>query len=91
MTHYNFVHKFIPVPQAVKIPGAEAAVGTEWKKLEAIPACQLDKLKSKKKVILEAQNDKNSTFCVVNEHLSSQECGVRTNISEVLRSSRTPR
>ena len=27
LLHYDLVHKFIPVPQAVKIPAAKAAVG----------------------------------------------------------------
>ena len=26
MSHYNLVHKFIPMPQAMKIPDAKAAV-----------------------------------------------------------------
>ena len=26
LQHYNLVHKFIPVPQAMKIPAAKAAV-----------------------------------------------------------------
>ena len=38
MTHYNLVHKFIPMPQAMKIPHAKAAVDKEWEKLETIPA-----------------------------------------------------
>ena len=59
MAHYNLVHKFIPMPQAMKIPGAKAAMDKEWKKLETIPAWQLEKVKSKKEVILEAQRDKN--------------------------------
>ena len=29
-SHYNLVHKFIPMPQAMKIPDAEAAVDEEW-------------------------------------------------------------
>ena len=58
MTHYNLVHKLIPTPQAMKIPDAKAAADKEWKKLETIPAWQLDKVKSKKKGILEAQRDK---------------------------------
>ena len=37
MTHYNFVHKFISIPQAIKIPDAEAAVDKEWKKVETSP------------------------------------------------------
>ena len=42
MTHYNFVHKFIPMPEAMKIPDPRAAVDKEWKKLETIPAWQLE-------------------------------------------------
>ena len=30
MTHYSLVHKFIPMPQAMKIPNAKAAVVKEW-------------------------------------------------------------
>ena len=30
--HYNLVHKFIPMPQAMKIPAAKAAVDKEWEK-----------------------------------------------------------
>ena len=29
MSHYNLVHKFIPLPRAMKIPDAEAAVDQE--------------------------------------------------------------
>ena len=58
MTHYNLVHNFILVPQTKKIPDAKAAVDKEWKKLETIPAWQMEKVKSEKEVILEAQRDK---------------------------------
>ena len=55
MIHYNLLHKFILAPQPKKIPDAKAAVDKEWKKFETIPAWQLDKVKDKKEVILEAQ------------------------------------
>ena len=42
MNHYNLVHKFILMPQAIKIPHAKAAVDKEWKKLETIPAWKLE-------------------------------------------------
>ena len=58
MTHYILFHKFIPMPQAMKIPDAEAAVDKEWKKLETIQAWPVETVKSKKEVILEAQRDK---------------------------------
>ena len=31
LLHCNLVHKFIPMPQAMKIPAAKAAVDKEWK------------------------------------------------------------
>ena len=54
MTHCNLVHKFIPMPQAMKIPDAKAAVEKEWKKLEIIPSWNLEQTKSKREVILQA-------------------------------------
>ena len=47
LKHYNLVHKYIPVPQAMKIPAAKAAVDKEWEKLEKIPAWDLTKVRSK--------------------------------------------
>ena len=38
LPHYNLVHKLIPMPQAMKIPAAEAAADKEWEKLEIISA-----------------------------------------------------
>ena len=55
LQHYNLVHKFVPVLQAMKIPAAKAAVDKEWEKLENIPAWDLTKVRSKKEVIYEAR------------------------------------
>ena len=55
LQHYNLVHKFIPMPQAMKIPAAKAAVDKEWEKLEKISAWDLTKVRSKKEVIDEAR------------------------------------
>ena len=55
LQHYNLVHKFIPMPQAMKIPVAKAAVDKEWEKLEKIFAWNLTKVKSKQSVIDEAR------------------------------------
>ena len=51
LQHCNLVHKFMPMPQAVKIPAAKAAVDKEWDKWEKISAWNLTKVKSKKQVI----------------------------------------
>ena len=48
LSHYNLVHKFIPMPEAMKIPDAKGAVKKEWEKLEKIPAWQLVKVRNNK-------------------------------------------
>ena len=55
LQHYNLVHKFIPVAQAMKIPAAKAAVDKEWEKLEKIPAWEKTKVRNKSEVIDEAR------------------------------------
>ena len=55
LQHCDLVHKFIPMPQAMKIPAAKAAVDKEWEKLEKISAWNLTKVRSKKEVIDEAR------------------------------------
>ena len=83
MTHYNLVHKFIPMPQAMKIPDAKAAVDKKWKKLETIPAWNLRKVMSKKEVILEAQRDKMRVhFASLMDICHLKKNGVRTRIGE---------
>ena len=55
LLHYNLVHKIIPVPQAIKIPAAKAAVDKEWEKMEKFSAWNLTKVRSKLEVIDEAR------------------------------------
>ena len=50
LQHYNLVHEFISLPQAMKIPAAKAAVDKEWEKLEKISSWNLTKVRSKKEV-----------------------------------------
>ena len=57
LNHYNLVHNFIPMTQAMKIPDAKAAVDKEWEKLEKIPARQLTKVRNKNEMIAEARNE----------------------------------
>ena len=77
LQHYNLVHKFIPMPQAMKIPAAKEAVDKEWEKLEKISAWNLTKVKSKKQVIDEARTkgakvDFSSLMDIC--HLKNAEC-----------------
>ena len=55
LQHYNLVHKFIPMLQAMKVPAAKEAVGQGMGKLEKISAWNLTKVGSKKEVIDEAR------------------------------------
>ena len=55
LQHYNLVHKFIPMPQAMKIPAAKAAVDKEWENLCKIPPWNLTKVRSKSEVFDEAR------------------------------------
>ena len=55
LQHYNLVHKFFPMPQAMKIPAAKAVVDKECEKLEKISAWNLTQVKSKNQVIDEAR------------------------------------
>ena len=49
------LHKFILVPQAMKIPDAKATVDKEWQKLDKLPAWQMTKVKNKNEVIAEVR------------------------------------
>ena len=73
LQHYNLVHKFIPVPQAMKIPATKAAVDKEFEKLEKISAWNLTKVKSKKQV-RSKDVGRYSSFCIINGHMSSEKC-----------------
>ena len=76
MSQYN-MHKFIPMPQAMKILDAKAAEHKEWKKLE-------EKVKSKKDFILEAQRDKKKVhFTTLVDMCHLKKRGVRTKITHV--------
>ena len=55
LQHCDLVHKLIPMPQAMKIPAAKAAVDKEWEKFEKIPACDMTKVRGKSEVIDEAR------------------------------------
>ena len=68
------VHKFVPVPQAMKIPAAKAAVDKEWEKLEKISAQNLTKVRSKKEVIDEARMSGATAHFASLLDISSEKC-----------------
>ena len=50
-----WVHKFVPMPQAIKMIAAKAAVDQEWGETRKNSAWNLTKIRSKKEVIDEAR------------------------------------
>ena len=74
LQHYNLVHKFIPMPQAMEIPAAKAGVDKEWEKLEKISAWNLTKVKSKKKVIDAARTSGATVHFASLIDMSSEKC-----------------
>ena len=92
LQHYNLLHKFIPMPQAMKIPAAKAAVDKEWEKLEKIEAWNLTEVKSQKQVIDEARTAGATVhFASLMDicHLKNAELEAKT--PEIQRSSCAPR
>ena len=55
LSRYKLVHKFIPMPHALKKSGCEGWSGKRMRKLEKIPAWQLTKVR-KKELIDESRN-----------------------------------
>ena len=91
LQHYNLVHKFIPVPQAMKIPAAKAAVDKECEKLEKISAWNLTKVRSKKRVIDEARTSGAKVHFASLMDMSLEKCWIGGKTPEIQRSSCTPR
>ena len=56
------VHKFVPTPQAMKIPAAKAALEKEWEELEKILAWNKTKVRSKSEVIDETRTGRKVHF-----------------------------
>ena len=64
----------------------------KWKKLEKIPAWDMTKVRSKSEVIDEARNEGHkSSFCLIDGHVSFEECRIGTKAPKIQRSSCTPR
>ena len=81
-SHCNLVHKYVPMPQAMK----NQMQKLQWRKNgkpEKILAWQLPKVKNKNKVIDDARNKgRKVPFCVVDGSLSSQEIGYEPQVQK---------
>ena len=82
------VRKFIPMPQAINIPDAKAAVDKEWKKLETTGI----KLRAKRRSYWrDKKTNGKSTLLHWWTHAISKKAELEPNNSEAQRSSRTSR
>ena len=74
------MHKFIPMLQAMKILDAKAAVEKEWEKLKKVASMATGEGTIHEICYSGKHNEREneSPLCYVDGHLSSQECGVRT-------------
>ena len=90
LQHYNLVHKFILMPQAMKKPAAKAAMEKEWEKFSA---WNLTKVRSKKEEVIDEARTKGARvhFASLMDicHLKSAE--LETRHKKIQRSSCTPR
>ena len=92
LRQYNLVHKFIPMPQAMKIPAAKAAVDKEWEKLEKIPAWDKTKVRNKSDVIDEARKEGRKVhFASLMDLCHFEECRIGEKAPKIQRTSCTPR
>ena len=92
LQHYNLVHKFIPMPQAMKIPAAKAVVDKDWEKLDKNPAWDLTKVRSKSEVIVEARtNGIKVHFASLMDICHLKNAELETKHQKLKRSSCTPR
>ena len=84
MVHDNLVHEFIPLFQAMKTLDAKAAVDKEWKKLETIPSCELERSHEQEGGCSRStKKQKESPRCYTDGPMSLQECGVITQITKI--------
>ena len=85
-SHYNLVHKFIPMPQALKIPEAKAGSVQRMGKARENASMASDESQEQKRGHPGGtKRRKNSPLRCTHGHLSSQEFIVGTTISKVQR------
>ena len=86
------VHKFIPMPQAMKISRSKGSSGERIGKTGENTGLATDESQKRKRGDRRSKEwGQNCTFCVVHGSLSSQDFGVGATVSKIQRSSRTPR
>ena len=91
LSHYDLVHKFIPMPQAMKNTRSKGSSGERIGKIEQCSMAADESQEQKWRDRWSKEHKPYCSFCVVNGSWSSQDFGVGTTISKIQRSSRAPR
>ena len=63
LSRYNLVHRFIPIPEAVKNTGCEGSSGKIMGKLQKIPAWQLTKVRNKERSVAKSKSTAQNQRC----------------------------
>ena len=76
LQHYNLVHKFIPMPQAMKKSRSESSGGQGMGKIGENFGVEFDESQKLRKQSSMKQGCRalTSSFCIINGHLSSEKC-----------------
>ena len=91
LQHCHLVHKFVPMPQAMKIPAAKATVDEEWEKLKMIPAWDITIVGSKPEVIDEARTKGRKVHFASLMDMPLEKCRIGGKATKIQRSSCAPR
>ena len=89
MTHYNLVHKFIPMPQVLKNRGAKGSSGQGMEEARDDSSMGCEKSQEQKGGYSGSKKErqKQCPLCFIDGLASSQDCGVGATIPEVQRKS----
>ena len=92
--HYNITiwYTNFPMPQAMKIPAAKAAVDKEWEKIGEDSGVGPDESQKQKRGDRWSKDEgRKSSFCLIGGHKSFEECRIGGKAPKIQRSSCIPR
>ena len=86
ISHYNLVHKFIPTPRRCENSRCESRSGQGKEEAPNIASLAIRQGEEQKGgYSVSTMREKENPLCYIDGHLSSQECGVGTEVPEVYR------
>ena len=75
LQHYNLVHKFIPMPQALKNSSSKGSSGQGMGKIEENFGMEPDKSQKQERGDRRSRDEgRKSSFCITDGHMSFEKC-----------------